>query len=79
MYFKHQKYTSFSLSEPNYFSQSAFGNPVQYTDPKLSCQFWVHNNENILEYAQIVVIHANSRILGIEGHPIIYGYCRKNK
>ena len=27
-YFKHQKYLSFSLSETNYFSQSASGHPV---------------------------------------------------
>ena len=27
-YFKHQKYLFFSLSEHDYFSQSAFGHPV---------------------------------------------------
>ena len=29
-------------------------------------------NKNILKYAQIVVTHANSKILNIEGHSIIF-------
>ena len=64
MYFKHQKYSSFSVSEPNYFSQSAFGHPVQ----SIRTQNYHVNNKNILEYAQIVATHGNSRILDFEGH-----------
>ena len=35
-YFQHQKYLSFSLSEHNYFSQSAFAHPVLKHDPNKS-------------------------------------------
>ena len=31
--FKHQKFSSFSLSETDYFSQSASGYPVNYKSP----------------------------------------------
>ena len=39
---------------------------------KFTVYFMYLYNKNILKYAQIVVTHANSKILNIEGHSIIF-------
>ena len=51
-----------------------FANFGMKTEEQFYNIFMYLYNKNILEYAQIVVTHANSRILDIEGHSKVYPF-----